>query len=317
MTQTEKYFLFLLLINLIVVIIYVLLQLFRKKTASRAFWVRAIVMLLCPLTGIVYFFCSWLLAILMKPFDTDISDVIFSKLRGKNLVGAEVEQERNLVPLEEALYVTDKDNLRNLMLSVIKRDTQDTLAVIAMALNSEDSETAHYAASVLQGALNDFRSRVQYLFTELKAMCAEEASREGTEGYESQREKINTTGCELLEYMNKFLEQKVFLETEQRDYALLMDQAGDLFYQYEEGAHGTLYENISMRLLEVAEYDLCEKWCRRMREKVPGMLGTYTCQLKLYFTVERKNDFFQVLKELKSSSVVIDKETLELIRTFS
>jgi hypothetical protein len=37
----------------------------------------------------------------------------------------------------------------------------------------------------------------------------------------------------------------------------------------------------------------------------------------MYFEMGERQRFFSVMQELKSSSVVIDKETLELIRTFS
>ena len=41
-----------------------------------------------------------------------------------------------------------------------------------------------------------------------------------------------------------------------------------------------------------------------------------TVNNKLYFTQGKKEEFFAKLGELKSSDIVIDRETLELIRTF-
>ena len=43
-----------------------------------------------------------------------------------------------------------------------------SLRTISLALNGEDSETAHYAASVLRDELNNFRSTVQKLYVEIK-----------------------------------------------------------------------------------------------------------------------------------------------------
>ena len=59
-----------------------------------------------------------------------------------------------MAPLEESLAVSDKRNMRMLMLNVIRGDMQKSLESITMALNSEDSETSHYAASVLRDELN-------------------------------------------------------------------------------------------------------------------------------------------------------------------
>ena len=72
-----------------------------------------------------------------------------------------------------------------------------------------------------------------------------------------------------------------------------------------------------MRLLEIQSFQEAEKWCLRLAEQHPDQLAAYTCRLKLYFTAKNREGFFRTLAELKGSKVVIDRETLELIRTFS
>ena len=65
------------------------------------------------------------------------------------------------------------------------------------------------------------------------------------------------------------------------------------------------------------DYGVAETWCRRMEEQYPDELSAYTCRLKLYFARQDREAFFQTLDALKKSDVVIDRETLELIRIFS
>ena len=48
----------------------------------------------------------------------------------------------------------------------------------------------------------------------------------------------------------------------------------------------------------------------------PNTLATYSCFLKLYFSNGQREKFFATIDDLKRSSVVIDRETLELIRVF-
>ena len=50
------------------------------------------------------------------------------------------------------------------MMNVVRGDVEESLASIALALNSDDSETSHYAATVLRDVLNDFRAHTQELF---------------------------------------------------------------------------------------------------------------------------------------------------------
>ena len=70
------------------------------------------------------------------------------------------------------------------------------------------------------------------------------------------------------------------------------------------------------RLLEIKDYEKCTLWCDRAMEQYPRVLSSYTCQLKLCFSCGNKEKFFQIMQELRSSDIIIDNETLELIRTF-
>ena len=65
------------------------------------------------------------------------------------------------------------------------------------------------------------------------------------------------------------------------------------------------------------DYENAEKWCLRMEEQYPDELKAYTCKLKLYFARQDRKAFFETMEALKNSDVVINNETLELIRIFS
>ena len=54
-----------------------------------------------------------------------------------------------------------------------------------------------------------------------------------------------------------------------------------------------------------------------MKEQYPDELASYTCRMKLYFAEQNREKFFETLETLKRSDVLIDNETLELIRIFS
>ena len=91
-------------------------------------------------------------------------------------------------------------------MNVVRGDVQNSLASISLALNSEDTETSHYAATVLRDALNDFRKRAQELYLQMK--------QEGVDAAEA--------ACILIEYMHGVLIQEVFHEKEQQTYIDMM-----------------------------------------------------------------------------------------------
>ena len=291
----------LLIINLLIVIVYLVWNILRKEEKRKGFVIRAIVMLCCPVVGPCFFLVSHVLFLLVFSDTVDLEDVIFSKERVKTYMHADEDRERNVVPLEEAIEITDKENLRNLMMNIVRGDIHQSLAKVAMALDGEDTETAHYAASVLQDTLNDFRNKVQ----------------KSGEIIAKDEQNQMDYACTLIEYLDSFLKQHVLTDLEQRTYVKIMDETCELIYQKEPlrllNVH---YESIAIRLMEIKEFEKSQKWCERAVYHHPNTLSTYTMQLKLYFTSNQKEKFFSVLEDLRSSSVVIDKETLEMIRVF-
>lgn len=177
LTWDEQALIAVILLNALVVIAYRILMQFRSKERRGSCNLKCVVMLLCPVVGICFFLFSWCYYRLFLHASVDLADVIFSKERVKTYLKADENKESNFVPLEEAITVTDKESTRTLMMEVVRRDVSRSLSTIALALNSEDSEVSHYAASVLQDTLDklrlDFRHRYQQvvdLETEISAV---------------------------------------------------------------------------------------------------------------------------------------------------
>lgn len=306
--MTFRGFIWLLIINLLVVLIYIIWNLLKKRARSRSFMIKTVVMLLCPLVGPCFFIFGYLLYGLLFSQQVDLEDVIFSKERVTTYMHADEDRERNMVPLEEAIAITDRGSLRELMMNVVRGDIQKSLAAISLALNSEDSETSHYAASVLQDSLNDFRATVQKNFQQIQEENEEE---------DKDPDLIAEHTMILQDYMNQVLAQRVFTDMEQKSFAEMMDRVTEIGFEANRNYMSSAnYENVCLRLLEVEDFANCRKWCERAVEQFPNTLSSYTCQLKLYFTSGERDDFFRVMKELRSSNVIIDNETLELIRVF-
>lgn len=301
MTRELIWFLVILVINLLVVVGYVIWNILRKEENKRSYMLKAVVMLICPIVGPCFFAFATILFKTVFSGAVDLEDVIFSKDRVKTYIHADEERDRNIVPLEEAIEITDKDNLRVLMMNLVRGDIKQSLSKMAMALNSEDTETAHYAASVLQDALNDFRNKVQQSLMIIEA----------------DGERALEHACVLIEYMDMVLKQHVLTDMEQKTYVDILNDVCERVYSTDSKKMASdYYEAVSVRLLEIGAYDRSQKWCDRAEYHYPNTLSTYTSQLKLYFTSGQKDKFFHVLEELRKSSIVIDNETLEMIRVF-
>ncbi len=318
LARDERIFLMVLLVNLVVALIYLLAGALlivpahaavadREKEEflydnRRTYLLRFLVMILCPVIGPLFFFMGQLFYLLVFWRDVDLADVIFSKERVRTYMKADEERERDIIPLEEAILVNEKKDLRMVMMNVIKEDIRNSLASITLALDSEDSEASHYAAAVLSDELNKFRLYVQKLWRQI------------------QEEEPGETECEeiLLDYMDNILRQRIFSSHEQRKFVNILTETAESLYR-KDAARLTLgrYEEVCLRALEMKDFECTAKWCGRMKEQFPEELPTYACMLKLSFARQDREGFFETLEALKKSNVVIDNETLELIRIFS
>lgn len=315
MTSAEIWFLVIVILNTIVCVLFVLWGYFQQlyeedsllkqsQMTMPGYYIQAFVMFLCPVIGPIFFISAQIIYAYFFRESADLTDVIFGKDKVVAPRKAEEEIEKNRVPLEEALAISDRQSLRGLMLDVVRGDVQKSLSSINLALNSEDSETSHYAATVMRDTLNDFRQRSQELYNAMKEDYVE------PELY----------ACELIESMFEILNQEVFPEMEQRTFVNMMDEACTFLYKDEEFREKITCEYVewvALLLLKLKNYERVRFWCDVALEMFPTELSTYTMQLKLFFSCEDKENFFRVLEDLKKADVVIDRETLELIRTFS
>lgn len=305
------YFALALIINLIIAVLYLIMSLFHKKKLRRDCLIRFIVMLLCPVVAEGFFFFSWLFFRVLFHREVDLADVIFSKERGRTFRKADEQTESNLVPLEEAMAVTDRTNTRILMMDVIRRDISDTLKTISLSLESDDSEVSHYGASILQSALGDFRKQVQKLDEHIKN---QEEDWKTTKDEDTEKSLIKNER-ELLKDLNLVLRQHVLAGHEQTQYVEMMDGIAELLKEHTPPSAKEL-EWLCSRELELGNTKRCRYWAELSEQQWPDYLSSYTNELKLYYQTGEREAFFKKLDALKATDIVIDHQTLEVIRLF-
>ena len=304
MTRSGIIFLSILILNALIAAGYLIWYLnYKKDTDNRKqYMMHTVIMLVCPVVGALYFLFAYLKYHFVEFGERDLTDVEFSKKRHVPRVKADEERERNIVAVEEAIVVSDQEKKRINMLNVLLGETEESYSAIALALDSDDSEVAHYAASFLQSKMDTFREKVR----KTQQKIAES---------DIQEEECQEQVLELIRYMNHMLKQKVFTRVEQVDFVAQMEQLCEtLFQNARDRMTQECYESIMGRMMELQEYEKAELWGNRFREQYPDLLASYTLRLKLYFETKEKDKFFEVLDQLRASPVVVDNKTLELIR---
>ncbi|MCC2255325.1 hypothetical protein LKD70_13010 [Ruminococcus sp. CLA-AA-H200] len=295
-----------LIINLIIAIVYLLWGILHLKNKEKdrghraKYFMAAFVMIVCPVIGPLFMGFSHILYIIFAKRDVDMSDVSFSRAKMKNYTPADIERDINIAPMQETLLVSDVRRRRKLLLDVLKKDIRRSLGAIAIALDNPDSETSHYAASVIMDVLSEFRGNVQNMHSKLKA---------DPEDFD--------LGSLLLEYIHEVLCQNILTGDEKRAYIYMEDEIGDILFRYHpERVEGQQYRWLMEDLIDIEEYPVAEKWSRRGMKNRDYQLDTYIGSLKYYFSYNDREGFFRCMEQLKKSGIVVNKETMELIRLF-
>jgi hypothetical protein len=294
---------------------------------------RALVMFLVPVWGPLCFGLSWLLKTLVFRWPVDIADVIFSKARIKPVEEANPDREMNITPLEEAVSVTDDYHLRGLMLNVLSGDMSASLSSISEALGSDDTESAHYAASYLSDAINELRADTQKLYLQILDdyavsdrivdLAIEHAQENGRANVEDSdlayvRRMVLADECSrYLELVENALRQRVFTELETEELVHNMDRVAGIFYKMAPSEmQPEHFEALATWLNEIGDEAGSDNWLDLESRQYPDTLSYYTCRLKVLYTRKDRERFFDVLDELKNSSVAVDRATLDAIRLF-
>ena len=301
------WFIVALILNLIVVAVYLFVTVFRRKNNRNSCVLKAIVMLLCPIAAPACFLIAYIFWLFSRQ-SVDLEDVIFSKERVTTYKVPEEQKEMNVVSMEDALIVSDRENLRNLMMNVVGENNNDSLAVIRKGLLADDSETAHYAASVLQDKLGVFRRHVQDTFLYLQRMEVQT---------EEDIDMRVDQAADLLEYMIPMMKRDVFGEVEKKEMVQKLDVlCGFCAASERKWLDVYMCDDVFHVALDANEDAIAEKWCSHLIEKYPESQSAYACRLHLYYKQGRRDEFRETMDALKKSEVVVDAQLLEWIRIF-
>jgi len=289
-------------INFIVSLIYLVIKWIKKDLNCGI--LMSIFMIICPVVGPLYLFFSWLIYEIYfkrKAAEISIEELSLKKERIEVILKPDMKSALNKVPLEEALIVSDKKSTRKLLLDVLRENSEDSLSTIFKAVEHKDSEVSHYAATAISDIINEFKKREKQL----------------REKYN--KDKRNREICnEYANYLFDFLSQRILSTVEQRFYCDLFEKLVITMEEYlPSEISGELYNKLVSILLDLGENEKGKTWVEKALVNNENELESYKAGLKYYYVNNDRNKFLLLMEKLKKSDVLLDHDTLEMIRFFS
>ncbi|MBO2536274.1 hypothetical protein [Rummeliibacillus suwonensis] len=211
----------------------------------------------------------------------------------------EREKELNIIPIEEALVMSDFTTRRKVMLDVLKKDAMQYIDVIKMAVLNDDSETAHFAVAAVMEVKRKLSLSLQTFSVEFEK--------------DSYHSMIARSYAQVLrEYMKSgFLDEKT-LKKYKYTYIQVLEQLID----NGEGDQITFEEKMKVEM-ELHEYANAEKTGLQYLQYFPGIEEPYICLLDYYYTTKSKISMQRVLDELMNSTIQFSNRALTIVRYWS
>lgn len=262
--------------------------------------ILSVVIFLCPVAGIAFLGFGTIFYRIFFDSSIDLAAITFSKERVDVLERPDMEEEMNLVPLEEAIMIEDKESLRQLLLTVLRGDVSKSIGAVTKALNSSDSEASHYAASAIMDITNEFQINIQKFQAQLETDPTDQ--------------EINQL---FIEYLVRMLNAGFLSELELKTYVYMLNHNCERLYTSNKNILKVEYYSSLVHLLtKIKDLQLAKEWVKHLQEDYPDDIEMYRCVLHFYFETREKEDFFYYMNKLKQSEISIDKDLLELIRVF-
>lgn len=262
--------------------------------------ILSVFIFLCPVTGVVFLSLGTFFYQIFFDRSIDLAAITFSKERMDIVERPDMEEEMNLVPLEEAIMIDDKESLRQLLLTVLRGDISKSISAVTKALNSSDSEASHYAASAIMDVTAEFQNTIQKFQVQLES--------------DPEDREVNQL---FIEYLIRMLGAGFLSELELKTYVFMLQHTCENVYQNNKDIiKPEYYGNLVNLLAKIGEIQLAANWVERFETDFPNDMQMYYCVLHFYFETREKDKFFYYMDKLKTSDIPIDKELLELIRIF-
>ncbi len=285
-----------LIINLCIALIYMLIM--GIKTRMSYVFIRGLIMILCPITAPCCYLFSRIWDMLFKQKDIDYENLSMDKTKKEFEQGIDVDAEMKMLPMEEILTVSTTKDRREAMINLLKTDVSDRLSLIRKAVENEDPETAHYAASALTDIFGKFTGEVNHLQA---AYDKDRSNREVNEEY--------------IDVMLKILDSGALFGVEEMMYLYIYTGLVDnLKHNYPNALTGEQCAMMVKALYKEGKSAEAEIWAHESLERWPDEEQSYLNILYIKYNLGKEEDFYKYLEELMGSGVTLSRKGLDIVR---
>lgn len=211
----------------------------------------------------------------------------------------ERQQELDVIPIEDALLVSENKTRRRVLIDILKQDAVHNLEILQSAISNEDKETSYYAVSAIMEAKRKLQLALQDLSVKFEADPTDLLV-------------VKTYAEVLYAYMRSgFLDERTLLKYRYTYRSVLkqwleLDPLQEWAYQ----------ESVNLELT-LGSYVDAEQIARAYVHAVPDSEKAYMSMMKIHYETRSIHRLQETLERLKKSPIKLSNEALMLVRFWS
>ncbi len=297
--KSEDIVILIVVINTMIALAVLIFDIVRKKGGLT--FVHFFILLFCPVVGIIVFLGAYVFdRILDKQLALSYEDISFDATRSVKKIKANLKEEIDIVPLQEAFLVSNHKDRRKALLATLKKDYKRNIATVIRGINNDDSETSHYAASVVLSTNTDYLNRLSRLRAEFdRALDDPKPAHDYIEGLTEYMKSDILDNVDKIKYAHFYLEALDFLCDG------FADEVPEEYFTFG-----------IQTLIEINDFDLALSWSQRAVRYYPENDRILYAIMKIYYKNGSTERFISMIKEIMESTISISNETLQVIRFF-
>ena len=211
----------------------------------------------------------------------------------------ERQQELDVIPIEDALVVSENKTRRKVLIDVLKQDAVNYLEILQRAVSNEDKETSYYAVSAIMEAKRKLQLALQDLAVKFESDPTDQL--------------VVKTYAEVLHaYMRSgFLDDRTLLKYRYTYRTVLLK-----WIELDKCCEWAYQECVNLELT-LGSFAEAEKMARLYVDALPDSEGAYLSLMKVYYEIRSVQRLQQALDSLKNSPIKLSNQALTMVRFWS
>lgn len=209
----------------------------------------------------------------------------------------DLEDETNKVPMVDALQM-DYSQRRKAVVDTLKEDAMDYIGVLKEALLNEDSETSHYASSVIM----DIQNRMQTaIFKKEERFQTKPDDMENTLSFEAELYRVIKSG--------------IYEKRDLHKYYVKYKVVSDYLLKEEDPKEACLHDRIEIDF-DLGDIAHAGELCERYKKAYPSSETMVVDYIRYYVMLKDREGLNRFFEQLKTLPVLLTSKSLQYIRFF-